>query len=162
MEDLMSLLAAYRFTVSRIRWMAFAILIALTTIQASAPAQAEDNAAQILKAMSDYVSSQQSISLTFNSDIEVITPEIQKIQFASSGKLLLRRPDKLRANRTGGYTDVEIVFDGKTVTVLGKNINAYAQSEVAGNVDKLVDVLRDQYLLNFREPIFCCPIPTRC
>jgi hypothetical protein len=150
MEDLMSLLAAYRFTGSRIRWMAFAILIALTTIlSASAPARAEDDAAQILKAMSDYVSSQQSISLTFNSDIEVITPEIQKIQFASSGKLLLRRPDKLRADRTGGYTDVEIVFDGKTVTILGKNINAYAQSEVAGNVDKLVDVLRDQYSLEF-------------
>jgi uncharacterized protein DUF2092 len=93
MEDLMSLLAAYRFTGSRIRWMAFAILIALTTIlSASAPARAEDDAAQILKAMSDYVSSQQSISLTFNSDIEVITPEIQKIQFASSGKLLLRVP----------------------------------------------------------------------
>ena len=146
----MSLLAAYRFTGSRIRWMAFAILIALTTIlSASAPARAEDDAAQILKAMSDYVSSQQSISLTFNSDIEVITPEIQKIQFASSGKLLLRRPDKLRADRTGGYTDVEIVFDGKVVTILGKNINAYAQSEVAGNVDKLVDVLRDQYSLEF-------------
>jgi hypothetical protein len=61
----------------------------------------------------------------------------------------LQRPDKLRANRTGGYTDVEIVFDGKTVTLLGKNINAYAQSEVAGNVDKLVDVLRDQYSLEF-------------
>src|SRR4029450_3811358 len=100
MEDLMSLLAAYRFTGSRIRWIAFAILITLTTIlSASSPARAEDDAAQILKAMSDYVSSQQSISLTFNSDIEVITPEIQKIQFASSGKLLWRRPDKLAIDR---------------------------------------------------------------
>jgi len=71
----MSLLAAYRFTGSRIRWMAFAILITLTPIlSASATARAEDDAAQILKAMSDYVSSQQSLSLTFNSDIEVKRP----------------------------------------------------------------------------------------
>jgi hypothetical protein len=133
---------------SRCRLMVFATSVALTMILSASPiARAEDDAAQILKVMSDYVSSQHSIELTFNSDIEVITPEIQKIQFTSSGKLLLRRPDKLRANRTGGYTDVEIVFDGKTI--LGKNINAYAQSEVAGNVDKLVDVLRDQYSLEF-------------
>ena len=146
----MILLTAFRFTGLRIRWIASATLIALTTILSLSPtAQAEDDAAQVLKAMSDYVSSQKSISLSFDSDIEVITPEIQKIQFTSSGKLLLRRPDKLRANRTGGYTDVELVFDGKTLTILGKNINAYAQSEVSGNVDTLVDVLRDQYSLEF-------------
>jgi hypothetical protein len=146
----MNLLAAYPLRKARNSWRVFATLIVLATILTVGPmARAQDDAPQILKKMSDYVSSRQSISLTFNSDIEVITPEIQKIQFASSGKLLLQRPDKLRANRAGGYTDVEIVFDGKTVTVLGKNINAYAQSEVAGNVDKLVDVLRDQYSLEF-------------
>jgi hypothetical protein len=136
--------------VSRISLIVFATLVTLTmTPSASSTARAEDDAARILKSMSDYVSSQESISLTFNSDIEIIRPEIQKIQFTSSGTLQLLRPDKLRANRTGGYTDVELVFDGKTLTVLGKNINAYAQSEVSGNVDKLVDVLRDQYSLEF-------------
>jgi hypothetical protein len=149
MEAAMSLLSTYRFNGSG-RRRASAKLIALTAILAlSSAARAEDDATQILKAMSEYVSSQQSISLTFNSDIEVITPEIQKIQFTSSGKLVLGRPDKLRASRTGGYTDVEIVFDGKTVTILGKNINAYAETEVSGNVDQLVDVLRDQYSLEF-------------
>jgi hypothetical protein len=145
----MLLPAVYWSTGSRIHWVASAAFMALTILSASSIARAEDDAAQILKAMSDYVSSQQTISLTFNSDVEVITPEIQKVQFASSGKMLLQRPGKLRANRVGGYTDVEIVSDGKTVTILGKNINAYAQSEVAGSVDKLVDVLRDQYSLEF-------------
>jgi len=106
---------------------------------------ADDDALQILKAMSDYMASQKSISLSFDTDIEVITPEIQKIQFASSGKLLLSRPDKLRASRTGGYADVELVFDGKTVTVLGKSLNAYAQADAPGSVDQLVDLLRNQY-----------------
>jgi hypothetical protein len=26
----------------------------------------------------------------------------------------------LRISRTGGYTDVDVVFDGKTVSILGK------------------------------------------
>ena len=80
------------------------------------PAQG-DEAREILKAMSDYVTSQQTMSLTYDSDIEVITPELQKIQFTSSGQVPLSRPDKLRASRTGGYADVEFVFDGKTFTV---------------------------------------------
>jgi len=42
-----------------------------------APAQGDD-APQILKAMSDYLASQKTISATIDSDIEVVTPELQK------------------------------------------------------------------------------------
>jgi hypothetical protein len=80
METAMILLTANRFNGSGMRRKAAATVIALTTILSlSSAVRAEDDAAQILKAMSDYVSGQQSISLTFNSDIEVITPEIQGV-----------------------------------------------------------------------------------
>ena len=47
---------------------------------------AEDNEARsILKAMSDYVSSHKTIEVTFDSSIEIITPELEKIQFTNSG-----------------------------------------------------------------------------
>jgi hypothetical protein len=57
----------------------------------------------------------------------------------------LNRPDKLHATRKGGYADVELVFDGKTVTLLGKHANAYAQAEAPGTIDQLVDVLRNKF-----------------
>ena len=98
---------------------------------------------KILKAMSDYVTSQKTLSITFDSDIEVITSGLQKIQFTSSGQVQLSRPDKLRATRTGGYNDVEIVFDGKTFTINDKDANAFAQIEAAGSIDQLIDLLRD-------------------
>jgi hypothetical protein len=110
------------------------------------PAGADDaGARKVLKSMSDYVASQKTLSLAFDSDIEVITPDLQKIQFTSSGQVLLSRPDKLRATRSGGYTDVELVFDGKTLTVHGKNINAFTQLETPGAVDPLIDRLRDEF-----------------
>jgi len=126
-----------------------AIALALTAlISVTPPAQAQgDDAAAILKAMSDYMASQKNISLTFDTDIEVITPDIQKIQFASSGKILLSRPDKLRASRTGGYADVELVFDGKAATVIGKHVNAFTQLNAPGSVDQLVNLLRQQYFV---------------
>jgi Predicted periplasmic protein (DUF2092) len=107
-------------------------------------AHAQD-ASKVLKAMSDYLTGQKTISMTFDSDIEVITSELQKAQFTSSGQVLLNRPDKLRATRTGGYADVELVFDGKTATVLGKHLNAFGQADAPGSVDQLIDHLRDRY-----------------
>jgi hypothetical protein len=106
------------------------------------PQAQESDAKSLLKAMSDYVSSQKTIELTFDSDIEVITPELEKIQFTNSGEALLSRPDKLHAHRVGGYSDVALFYDGKTVSVFGKNINGYAQFDGPGTVDQLIEVLR--------------------
>ena len=70
------------------RWTAVLIL-ALTAIASATPCAQAQDAGKVLKAMSDYVTSQQTISMTFDSDVEVITPELQKIQFTSSGQVLL-------------------------------------------------------------------------
>src|SRR5947207_5657864 len=69
-----------------------------------------DDAAKVLKAMTDYTAAQKSISATFDSDIEVVTPELEKVQFTSSGKLQLTRPDKLRVSRNGVYEDVQLIY----------------------------------------------------
>lgn len=92
--------------------------------------------------MSDYVGSQKTIEVTFDSDIEVITPQLEKIQFTNSGEALLSRPDKLRAHRVGGYSDVTLFFDGKTASILGQSLNGYAQFEAPGTVDQLFEALR--------------------
>ncbi|MGB5443129.1 MAG: DUF2092 domain-containing protein, partial [Gammaproteobacteria bacterium] len=44
-----------------------------------------------------------------------------------------------------GFADVEMSFDGKTLTLLGKNLNIYAQTAVPGTVDNLVDELREKH-----------------
>jgi len=123
--------------------LATATLAAAFGVFAGQAAKADD-AASLLKAMADYTAAQKSITATFDSDIEVITPELQKIQFASSGQFKISRPDKLRVKRTGGYADVELVYDGKTVSFHGNNAKAYAQADAPGTIDQLVDVLQER------------------
>ncbi len=113
--------------------------------QPAASAQGGDDAMAILKAMSDYIDAQQSIALLFDSDIEVITPELQKLQFASSGQVLLDRPNKLHATRHGGYADVDVYFDGRQATIYGNNVNAFANLDVQGTIDQLIEKLRGEY-----------------
>jgi hypothetical protein len=114
----------------------------------------EAQARSLLKAMSEYLAAQKAISFDYDSNLEIVTTQQQKVGLASSGTLTLNRPDKLRATRTGGFANVEMAFDGKTLTLLGKNANLYAQIEASGTIDQLVDVLRDKYHSRSQPPIY--------
>jgi hypothetical protein len=126
-----------------LRWKSILVGTVLSvSLVPSVNAQGGD-AEKLLKAMSDYVANQKTISIAYDSDIEVITSHLQKIQFTSSGQVQLSRPDKLRVTRTGGYRDVEVVFDGKLVTINDKDTKHYAQVDAVGTTDHLIDELRE-------------------
>src|SRR5271167_1925669 len=127
-------------------WIAvFALTATAGTAHLTAAHADEANAKSLLKAMSGYLAGQKAISFDYDTTLEIVSTQQQKIGLASSGTVTLNRPDKLRATRTGGFANVEMVFDGKTLTLLGKNANLYAQTEAPGTIDQLVDVLRDKY-----------------
>jgi len=126
---------------------ATAVIIASlsTVLLVPGQARAEDEAKAILKKMSDYIAGQQNFSLAFDSDVEVITPDVQKIQFTNSGQMRVSRPDKIQAERKGGYADVALFLDGKTLSILSKHANAYSQGNAPGSIDETVDFLRNDH-----------------
>ena len=105
----------------------------------------EASAKTLFKAMSDYLAGQNAIAFDFDFKPRGRDDGPQKIGLASSGTVTLNRPDKIRMTRTGGFADVEFVFDGKTVTLLGKNDKVYIQEQVPGSIDNLVDELRNKF-----------------
>jgi hypothetical protein len=102
-------------------------------------------AKRLLKSMSDFMGAQKSLSFGFDSVFEVVTPTDQKVGLASSGTTTLSRPDKIHFARSGGFADYEVLYDGKTLTFLGKNANLYTQVAAPGTVDQLIDTLQDKY-----------------
>jgi hypothetical protein len=127
------------------KFMTCASFIMVGMVAISAARADEAQARGLVKAMSDYLAAQKDISLEYDSLLEVATTENQKLGLASSGTITLARPDKLRMTRAGGFANVELVFDSKMVTLLGKNLNIYAQVEAPGTIDDLVNVLRNKY-----------------
>ena len=124
---------------------AAALALAMTLAWVSGATADEAEAKALLKGMSDYLAAQETISLSYDNSFEVVSKDNQKLQVAASGELDMRRPDKLRATRTGGFANVEMIFDGKTFTILGKDANVYAQAETPGTIDQMVDEIRDKY-----------------
>ena len=123
----------------------FAAII-VVGLGAATGAQADEaGAKKLLKAMSTYLAGQNAISYDYDSTLEVVTKDDQKLTLSSSGSTTLNRPDKIRASRTGGFSDVETLFDGKTLTLFGKNVKLYTQIEAPGTIDQLIDLLKDKY-----------------
>lgn len=134
----------FRHHTKRSRIAARAMLLCAALVPALAGAD-EADAKRLLKAMSDYLAAQKAISFDFDSNLDIVSAQQQKITLAASGSLVLNRPDKLHMSRRGGFANMELSFDGKTVTLLGKNSRMVAQVDAPGTVDQLVDVLRDKY-----------------
>ena len=124
---------------------AFAAASVLTPLHVAFAQDQSEKARNILKGMADYLESQKVISATFDADIEVVLTSLQKVQFTSSGELLMSRPNGLRARRSGGYSDVELFFDGKAAAIMGHHNNTFATIEAPGSVDQLVNRLRDEH-----------------
>jgi len=125
---------------------AMVAVLGAASLLCAVPAQADSAAAKrIVKAMSDYMASQNNLSGEFDATLDVITPELEKVQFAASGSVLIERPNKIRLTRKGGYTELELVSDGKTMTISDLGGGSYAQRKSPGTVDQMVDVLRSDY-----------------
>jgi hypothetical protein len=130
------------FTASRLA-IALAVIVGWGI---SSGARADEAAAKaLLKAMSDYMAAQNTISFSYDTNLEIVTKDKQKLALASSGMATLSRPDKLRVTRHGGFADIEMVFDGKTLTLLGKDVKLYGQLDVPGTIDHLIGELRNKH-----------------
>ena len=132
-----------RFFATAVSVTAVVMLAGLGTTSGAQAGEAE--AKSLLKAMSDYLAAQQIISLGYDANFEVVTTDHQKLLLANSGTIDLSRPDKIRATRAAGFANLEMVFDGKTLSMLDKDANLYAQAETPGTIEHLIDELRDKF-----------------
>jgi hypothetical protein len=127
-----------------------ASVAAAALLLAAPPALADEAQARALfLAMTDYLEAQQSLSFDVDSSVDVVTTAGQKLKIATSASIALQRPDKIRVQRRGGFASVEVVFDGKTLSVLNRDANVYGQADLPGSVDDLVNTLRN----DFRHPL---------
>lgn len=121
-----------------------AVALGIAAVATAAHAD-EADARQLVKAMSDYLGAQQRIAFDYDATLDVVTADGEKLGLASSGVTTLERPDHLFATRTGGFANVEMVFDGQTLTLAGRNAGLYTRIKLPGSVDQLLDHLQSDY-----------------
>lgn len=105
----------------------------------------EADARELIAKMSQFVSQQQRLSFSYDSSLEVVTTDEQKLSLTSSGSIAIDRPHRIRAMRQGGFSTVEFHFDGNVFAALDVLQNIYVKKEFTGTIDEVIEVLRNTY-----------------
>lgn len=85
----------------------------------------EPKAVEVLKQMCDYLKNLQQFSVQAEVTEDVLLTSGQRIQYSRSVEASVRRPDRFRAESVGDTDNRQIVYDGKTITLMDRSKNLY-------------------------------------
>jgi len=121
-----------------------------TGIQATTPEPTDANG--ILQRMANYLAKTQAFSVNLSDSYDTVQASGEKIEFSSTRKVLVSRPNGLRVEHEASDGEKQIVlYDGKDITVFSPADNVYAQTAKPGGIDEAVKYfLKD---LNMRLPL---------
>lgn len=132
------------YTRSGQRLAALAILLTLVLPPSvfGQPAGIDPRAEKLLRASTDFLAAQKRFSIDTGSTLEVVLVSGQKIQFENATRVSVQRPNKLRAERSGGLVDQVFYYDGQSFTSFYPGEKVYATIAAPGTLEEMLDFVR--------------------
>jgi hypothetical protein len=113
------------------------------------PATAEEKTArgdQLLRQMSETLKNARAFSFKVQESHERVRRNGEKRPYALTREVVVRRPDRLWSHATGSDDrDVKVIYDGKTVTVIGDRQKIYAAIKAPATLDETLDRINDRF-----------------
>ncbi len=111
----------------------------------------EPKALEILKQMCDYLKGLQQFSCQAEITEDVLLTTGQKIQLGKTVEASVRRPDRMRAEIQGDAENRQVVYDGKTITLMDRSRNVYTIIAAPPELDSALDHAIQAF--NLRAPL---------
>ncbi|MGO9830776.1 MAG: DUF2092 domain-containing protein [Myxococcaceae bacterium] len=105
----------------------------------------EPAAFDILRRMSAFLASSQTLAFAVRGYSEEPATTGQMVAFYRTSHVQLQRPDRVRIDVRGDVTNVSLWYDGKTVTLFNPLRKAFGSTVTPPTVDQTIDFLRDKY-----------------
>jgi hypothetical protein len=112
---------------------------------ASAKPAVDPDAIAALHRMGAFLREQQKFSVRANVATDDLLASGQKVQLGGNIELMVRRPDRLRADVRGDRRDEHIYYDGKTFTIYAQKVGYYASFQAPATLAELKDVTEKRY-----------------
>ena len=125
---------------------AFAVLTLLVTVSTEAGTQApavDPAAVEILKRMTNFLDGLQQFSVNTHSMIEEMHASKHRVDYDVAASVTVKRPNKLRAVRTGELMGESFFYDGKTLTVYKPSEKAYATEKGLDTIETMITFARE-------------------
>ena len=115
-------------------------------------ADIDEEALSILKKATDYLTGLKHFTLKVVDTKDVVQASGQKIQFASTIEVAIRRPNQLFGSWARDDGSIrQLWYNGKTVTIYEDTENAYGQVQVPDTIDKMFDYI--ETVLKSSQPL---------
>jgi hypothetical protein len=127
-------------------WLALGVLALSMTLAPQAGAQSaavDPVAVQTLKRMTDYLGSLKQFSVHTQVNLEDLLPSGQRVDTDVSANVIISRPNKLRAGRSGELFEQVFYYDGKTLTLYNPTDQVYASEPAPATIEALLDYARE-------------------
>ena len=108
-----------------------------TEVRAQAP-PVDPAATRILQRMTDYLGSLRQFSARTQVTIEDLLESGHRVDFDISASVIISRPNKLRAQRTGDLIDQVFYYDGKTLTLHNPSDKVYATEPAPATIEEVL------------------------
>jgi len=123
-------------------------ILLLTLGLAALTARAGDvdpKAEELMKKVMENVAAQKAFEFAAYDTLDEVTACGEKIQITHNRRFVVERPNKIRYTSRGDRLNADAWFDGKTFTWYDLDNNVYAQAEIPGTIDNLLDTIHDTY-----------------
>jgi hypothetical protein len=127
-------------------WFALGVLILLVNVSTDARAQApavDPVAVQTLKRMTDFLDGLQRFSVNTQSIIEEMHSSGHRVDYDLLANVTVKRPNKMRAQRTGELMNQRFLYDGKTLTVYDPTKKVYATKTGLDTIEEMITFARE-------------------
>jgi len=111
----------------------------------SATPAVDPDAIAALQKMGTFLRDQQKFSVRAGVTTDDLLSSGQKVQFGGTFELMVRRPDRMRADVRGDRRDERLYYDGKTFTIFGEKVGYYASFPAPATLAELKDVAEKRY-----------------
>jgi len=117
-------------------------VVVCTGALAQAPA-VDPAAVQKMKRMSDFLEAQQQFSVETQSIVEEIGFSGHRVDYDLTANVVVKRPNKLSAVRTGELMNEHLFYDGKTLTLYRPADKTYASATAPDTIERMIDFARE-------------------
>ena len=126
------------------KWFFCSVCLLLMSVPALSGAQEkktsiDPQADNILRQMSAYLGGFQQFTFHIENSVDTLLPCKQKLQLSRAVDMFVKRPNRLRANIDGDRVSQELYYDGKSITLYGKDVNVYASLDAPPTIDAAMD-----------------------
>jgi hypothetical protein len=107
----------------------------------------DPKADEVLRQMSGYLNTLEQFSIHARNTVDELVSVGLKLQFEETVDVYVNRPNRLRADVKGDLRNLQLYYDGKTITLQDTDRNFYGTIEASGDIETAMDQAQQAFRL---------------